>query len=113
MLLPLRQIDSETLLQKIGTRLEHLSDVLQVRNHSRPALLLKVLIVYQLLADPGLLPRQSTTLLSQLGTGDEGLISGWHRQRRFDLALEIDICNAKRAIDSIDTLTTQILYRLP
>lgn len=94
-LLSLRQIDGEALLQKIGSRLEHLRDVLEIRHHGGPALLLKVLIVDQPLTDPGLLPRQSAALLRQLGTGDEGLVRGRHRQRRVDLALKIDICNAK------------------
>lgn len=95
MLLSLRQIDGEALLQNIDSRLEHLRDVLEIRHHGGPTLLLKVLIVHQPLTDPGLLSRQCPALLTQLGTGDEGLVSGRHRQRHVDLVLKIEICNTK------------------
>lgn len=79
------------MLKLISSRLEHLRDIFEIRNHRGPSLLLKVLIVDQPLADSRLLSRQTATLLSQAGTRDKSLISGRHRQGAFDLTLQIDI----------------------
>lgn len=64
MLLPLGEIQDEGLLELLGSRLKHLRDVLEIRNHSGPALLLQMLVVDQLLADSGLLSREIATMLS-------------------------------------------------
>jgi len=85
--LPLVEEQDKGLLELHGSGLEHHRDVLQIRDDRGPALLLKVLIVNQPLADPRLLSRQAATLLGKMSTGAKGLISGWHRQRGVDLGL--------------------------
>lgn len=97
MLLSLGEVEGETLLELIRTRLKHLRDVLEIGDHRGPTLLLKVLIVDQPLAYPGLLAGQAATLLSQAGARDQCLVSGRHRQRGVDLALKIDICRQRFA----------------
>lgn len=91
MSLPLVEVQDEGLLELRGARLEHCCDVLEIRHYRSPALLLKVLIVDQPLADPRLLARQAATLLGQMGAGTKSLVSGWHRQGGVDLRLKIDI----------------------
>lgn len=91
MLLPFGEVQDEGLLELISSQLKHMRDVLEVGDHRGPALLLEMLIVDQLLADPCLLSRQAATLLGQMGTCAYGLISSRHRQRDVDLILQVNI----------------------
>lgn len=91
MLLALGEIQREALLENLGSGLKHVRYILEIRHHGRPALLLKMLIVNEVLAGPGLLPREDAALLGELRTRDQCSVGRGHRERTVDLIDEIDI----------------------